>query len=102
MKKDILSNKVILRSLAFFNLLDAQGNLSITNILVIAMGVKVLSLPEIDLTAFAAFATVVVNYRMKSLQLKSVQKVLSKTLSVTSTETRETSKDPASSNEQDS
>ncbi len=59
-----------MRILTFLNLLDVKGNLSITNILVIAMSVKVLFMPEIDLAAFGAFFTAVVSYKFKTYNSK--------------------------------
>ena len=56
--------------LTFCNLTDKNGNLSITNILVIAMSIKVLMMPTIDLSAFAAFFTAVVSYKFKTYQAK--------------------------------
>lgn len=60
--------------LVFLNLLDSNKNLSITNCLVIAMTIKVLTLPEIDTAGFAAFFTAVVAYRFKSYETKKFLK----------------------------
>lgn len=56
------------RPLIFLNLLDRQGNLSITNCMVIAMTIKVLTIPELELTGFAAFFTAVISYKFKGWQ----------------------------------
>lgn len=53
------------QALAFLNFLDRHGNLSITNLAVIAFSIKILTLPEIDIAALVTFMTVVVNYNVK-------------------------------------
>lgn len=62
-----------MRILTFLNMLDARGNLSITNLLVIAMAIKVLTLKEIDLAAFATFFVAITNYRFKSYQANKIK-----------------------------
>lgn len=59
-------------------MLDGFGNLSISNIAVIAFSIKVISMPQLELTGLVAFMTVVANYNAKRLLSKTDRKKLDK------------------------
>lgn len=63
------------RALAFLRLLDENGQLSITNISVMVVIIKVAVSPELDLPGIAALLTVISGYNFKRYTQKPKESV---------------------------
>lgn len=56
---------LVINLLIFLNFLDENNNLSITNLLLIAIAIKVLYMPAFDITEMVALAGALINYGHK-------------------------------------
>lgn len=63
----------MLKVAGFFRVLDENAQLSITNLAVLAVVVKMILAPALDLSAAAALLTVLASYRMKSYHARGNQ-----------------------------